>query len=359
VTIGGRIEKNYPSLTVYYFSGTGNARTVATWLCEAAGRKKIASRMINIADVDRRNIKAPDPDALVAFVSPVHGFNYPPIMVHFLFHFPKGKNNVLLLNTRAGMKIGNVVTPGLSGVTFYLASLLLLLKGYAINAWYPVNLPSNWMSLHPSLNTRTVHFLFEKYRAKIDAFAGQTLSGKRNFKGLIEIVQDSVIAPITLGYYLVGRFFFAKSFYASRQCDNCGVCIKGCPVHAIREIDGRPYWRFTCESCMKCMSTCPKKAIETAHGFIGGVLFLFYAIMLGIFYSVVGTVGIVHGSPVGFVAETLLLLGSLGLLYRILHLLLRIPIVERLVVYTSLTSYRFWGGRYRAPKLDTRHMPPP
>lgn len=279
------IQKTVSSLVVYYFSGTGNARTVASWLCEAASRKKIASRMINIADIDRRHVAAPDPDALVAFVSPVHGFNYPPIMVHFLFHFPKGKNAVLLLNTRAGMKIGKVATPGLSGVTFYLASLFLLLKGYTINAHYPVNLPSNWMSIHPSLNARTVQFLFDKYRAKVTAFAERALDGKKNFKGLIEIVQDAIIAPITLGYYLVGRFFFAKSFYASRECDNCGVCIKGCPVHAIKEVGGRPYWRYTCESCMKCMSTCPKRAIETAHGFVGGLLFLFYGVVLGLFFA--------------------------------------------------------------------------
>jgi ferredoxin len=346
-----KIEAKYSSLIVYYFSGTGNARNVASWLCDAGTKENISSCMINIADVDRRKIEAPDPGALLAFVSPVHGFNYPPIMVYFLYHFPKGTNDVLLLNTRAGMKIGTFVTPGLSGATFYLASLMLVVKGYAINALYPVNLPSNWMSLHPSLNRRTTDFLHEKYKAKIEAFAARVLQGKKNYKGLIEIVQDCVIAPLTIGYYLVGRFFFAKSFYASRECDDCGVCIKGCPVHAIKEINGRPFWSFTCESCMKCMSTCPKRAVETAHGFIGGMLFLFYGVILVLFYKYTsGAFGIVHDSVAGFVAETLLLLGTLGILYRVLHWLLRIPVVERLIAYTSLTSYSFWGSRYRAPK---------
>lgn len=341
----------YSSLIVYYFSGTGNARNVAAWLCEAATKKHMPGRMVNIADVDRRHVETPDPDALVAFVSPVHGFNYPPIMVHFLYHFPRGGNDVLLLNTRAGMKIGSVVTPGLSGVTFYLASLLLMVKGYAIKAHYPVNLPSNWMSLHPALNKRTVDFLYAKYRPKVDATASRALEGGRNFKGLIEIVQDVAIAPVALGYYLVGRFFFAKSFYASRACDDCGVCIKGCPVQAIREVDGRPFWTFSCESCMKCMTMCPKKAIETGHGFIGVQLVLFYTVLAGLLYALVPEgLGKRHDTLAGFIAETLLLLGSLGILYAGMHRLLRIPAVERLMVYTSLTSYRFWGGRYRAPR---------
>ena len=343
--------KTYSSLIVYYFSGTGNARNVAAWLCAVAATKHMPCRMVNIADVDRRKIEAPEPDALVAFVSPVHGFNYPPIMVHVLYHFPKGKNDVLLLNTRAGMKIGNVVTPGLSGATFFLASLLLMVKGYAINAWYPINLPSNWMSLHPALNKRTVDFLYAKYRPKVEALAARALEGGKNYKGLMEIVQDLAIAPISLGYYFVGRFFFAKSFYASRACDDCGVCIKGCPVQAIKEIDGRPFWTFSCESCMKCMSTCPKKAIETAHGFIGAQLVLFYAVLVGILYALVPAgVGVAHDTVAGFIAETLLMLGSLGILYYLLHRLLRIPVIERVIVFTSLTSYRFWGGKYRAPR---------
>lgn len=352
------LAPRYSSLVVYYFSGTGNARSVATWLCDAAGKVHLPSRIINIADVDHHAIARPDPGALVAFVSPVHGFNYPPIMVYFLTHFPRGKNDVLLMNTRAGMMIGRFVTPGLSGVTFYLASLLLLIKGYTINAWYPVNLPSNWTSLHPALNASIVSGLFGKYHAKVAAFAERAFEGKRNFKGLIEIVQDAIIAPMTLGYYLVGRFFFAKSFYASRACDDCGVCIKGCPVHAIKEVDGRPYWRFTCESCMKCMSTCPKKAIETAHGFVGALLLLFYGVVLGIVFRYGGQWGLVRESVAGFVVESLLLLGLLGVLYRALHTLMRFPVIERLMVYTSLTSYRFWGGRYRAPKEHVRQTAP-
>ncbi len=65
----------------------------------------MVSHLVNIAHVDRLNLSPPDPESLVVFVSPIHGFNYPPVMVNFLLRFPKGKNPVVLMNTRAGMLI--------------------------------------------------------------------------------------------------------------------------------------------------------------------------------------------------------------------------------------------------------------
>ena len=72
-------------------------------------------------------------------------------MLNFLIHFPKGRNKVLLINTRAGMLIGKWITPGLTGIAFYFSALVLKLKGYSIKAMFPVDLPSNWISVHPGL----------------------------------------------------------------------------------------------------------------------------------------------------------------------------------------------------------------
>ena len=96
----------YPKLIVYYFSGTGNSQKVALWLSQTAKEMNMETELINIANVTTLHQSAPTPDALVAYVSPVHGFNYPPVMLHFIHRFPKGKNDILLINTRAGMLIG-------------------------------------------------------------------------------------------------------------------------------------------------------------------------------------------------------------------------------------------------------------
>ena len=270
-------------------------------------------------------------------------------MVNFIFHFPKGKNDVILMNTRAGMKIGKFVTPGLTGIAFYLAALVLKLKGYFINGMYPVDMPSNWISIHPGLNEKTILFLHQKMKLRVDRYAGKVLGGSKSYVALYEIVQDILIGPIAFMYYFVGRFFFAKTFYASRDCNNCDICIQNCPVRAIIKVDKRPFWTFNCESCMKCMSNCPKRAIETGHGYIIGYTLIFYLILTGIFYKYFGLYFFeIDNSILKMVVESVLLLSLLALWYRVVHWAIRFKAIERLIVFTSLTKFRFWGRRYKA-----------
>ncbi len=341
----------YNKLIIYYFSGTGNSRNVATWLAKVANRRNIESQLINIADVNRLSIDPPETDALVAFVSPIHGFNYPPAMLHFIIRFPKGNNKVLLMNTRAGMLIEKFITPGLTGIAFYFSTLVLKLKGYSIKAMFPVDLPSNWISIHPVLNERTVKYLHKINKEKVTDFAEKIFSGESVFRGMYDIVQDILISPLSLGYYFIGRFAFAKTYYASRDCDHCDACIKGCPVKAIKKINNRPYWTFDCESCMKCMNNCPKKAIETPHGFFICFSVVHSLVLMALFqkYFAVHFFEPMNG-VINFVLKNLLFLGFLAVSYRILHYCMQFKFVERLMVYTSLTAYKFWGSRYRALK---------
>lgn len=78
-------------------------------------------------------------------ISPIHGFNYPKITLDFIRRFSSGKNKIVLMNTRARMKIGSFVTPGLTGIALFLSSLLLKQKGYKIVGQIPFDLPSNWI----------------------------------------------------------------------------------------------------------------------------------------------------------------------------------------------------------------------
>jgi ferredoxin len=338
-------------LIIYYFSGTGNSRNVAQWLAEEATHSGMVSHLVNIAHTDRLNIGPPDPEALIIFISPIHGFNYPPVMINFILRFPKGKNPVVLMNTRAGMLIGKWITPGLTGIAFLMAALVLRFKGYSIRGFRPVDLPSNWISVHPGLNEHTVMYLHERNRERVKAFAKHIFAGNRSFKALHEIVQDVLIAPVSFGYYFVGRFILAKTYYASGDCDNCMVCIKGCPVRAIKLVDNRPFWTFNCESCMKCMGNCPKKAIETAHGFIAGVTILWsYGIMVLVYQLLEQYTGTFGNGILKFLLETAVYIAILAISYRIVHYLMRFRIFERLMVFTSLTKMKWWGRRYKAPR---------
>lgn len=341
----------YKKVSIYYFSGTGNSKNVAKWLVEFAKTENIEADMHSIDKLNRLNIPNPDPEALLIFISPVHGFNYPPVMIHFLRHFPKGKNKVVLMNTRAGMIIGQMITPGLTGVAFYLSGLILKLKGYKIVGLRPVDLPSNWISFHPGLTKRAVRLLHIKNKKRIRKFAKKIFAGKRSYKALLEIIQDIAISPISVAYYFIGRFFLAKTFYASNDCTDCGLCIKQCPVQAIKKVGNRHYWTLNCESCMRCMSNCPEKAIETAHGFVIGLVILFNTVISVSFYKFMSHhLFTIENRFLLFLIDSAVFILFIGLSYYLFHYLLRFRIFERLIVYTSFTKFKFWGRRYKALK---------
>jgi ferredoxin len=335
-------------LQIHYFSGTGNSKNVALVMQASAQTHGIETEIINLATINRLQIKKPDDETLIAFVSPVHGFNYPPVMLHYIFRFPKGNNKGVLMNTRAGLLIGIWVTPGVSGISLYLAALVLKIKGYKIQAMCPVDLPSNWISLHPGLNKRAVDYIYEKKIPELKSTVSKLLAGGRNFKSLREFFIDIILLPIAFVYYVGGRFIIAKTFYATNKCNNCGLCVKNCPVNAIKIVNKHPFWTFNCESCMNCMSNCPKQAIETAHGFIFIAAIIFSLLLTHVVYKFIELPIITNNWFYSFIFENLLLIGFLTLFYRLFHYMLQFKWFNLLAKYTSFTGLKWWR-RYKAP----------
>lgn len=342
-------------LRMFCFSGTGNARNAARWMVEAWRARGRAAEAFDIARTRAEAIEVQAGDE-VGLASPTHGFNFPRITLAFLLAFPRApsRNRVCIINTRGGVRLFRLYLPGLSGVAQLFAALVFVLKGYRVVGMRPIDLPSSWISLHPGLRDETIRAIYSRCEAITRRSANRLLDGGRDLRALLDLPQDLLLAPIALGYYLVGRFFFAKSFIASAACDGCGACLEQCPVQALQLVRGRPFWSHRCESCMRCMNRCPKRAIETAHGFIAAFLFLFYAALSGLVYPVLrpavpalsGQGAVAALTRIAF--ESVVMLAALFAAYRLLHHALRHRPIERLVVLTSLTHFSFWR-RYRPP----------
>lgn len=337
--------KPVKNIDIFYFSGTGNAKQIALWFSEFAVKKNIDCKIFNIAKINSLKPESIDPETLILIISPTHGFNFPKITLDFINNFPKGKNRIILMNTRGGLKIGNYVTPGLSGIAFMLSSLMLKRKGYKIVGQIPFDMPSNWISIHPALNENSVKYLHKKNYERVEKHANKIFSRKTDFLAHRDLLQDILISPISLGYYIVGRFVFAKSFYANINCNNCGLCVKECPVKAIKTVNNRPYWTFNCESCMKCMNSCPKKAIETAHGLLISIWIL-SSVLLAYLLNNILTIDL-ESELMTRALSTLSFFIFLWIGYKFQHILLRNRFIAKLISFTSLTHYRFWG-RYKS-----------
>jgi ferredoxin len=243
--------------------------------------------------------------------------------------------------TDGGIKIGRIITPGLAGAAFMLSSVILWKKGYKIAGQICFDMPTSWISLHPAMREKSVKYVFEKVYAKVKKHFEKIYAGKNDFSALNRIVADIIVSPISFGYLFLGRFFLSKTLYASHKCDNCNLCVKECPVKAIKILNQRPFWTYKCESCMRCMNICPVRAIEAAHGLVALVICIWIigsGILLGLFPN------LFHNWLVEFlIIDVPLFWGSLFLLYRFQHLLLKNRVIAKIKSFTSLAYYKFWG----------------
>lgn len=339
--------ENPDTVYIYYISGTGNARLSSYWIAgeaERLGKKSI------VQQIDRlENIVFPEPGekTVIGFAYPTHGFNAAPIMLKFIAGFPRHLcRDVFLLNTRGGLKLSKLFLPGLSGIALILPALMLILKGYRIIGLRPVDLPSNWMPLHPGIRTKVIESIIARCEGIVRSFAIKIFSGRRVWRGLISLPVDLLIAPVAAGYYVGGRFFLSKTFIASNKCNNCGICIRECPTESIILVRNRPYWKLTCESCMRCLNHCPVRAIEAAHGMAAVFIILIGAINTWFTVSLSGIFGceadICWWKIISMIIWTGLTIGVSAGIYLVMHYAMELKPVRYLLRFTSLTTLPFW-----------------
>lgn len=346
----------YSKVYLYYFSGTGNAKRVTEWISENVKASNIPVTVTNIENCKKVEIENIEGKKLIGIISPTHGFNVPPLVLYFIFKFPRVKNaDFFMANTRAGMKLYKLFMPGLSGLAQILPAIIFFFKGFSVKGLQPVDLPSNWISLHPGLKQKVVSSMYERIKIKIDKFSGKMLSGKRSYIALYSLPIDIAIIPISFGYFLMGRFMLSKTFIATSKCTTCGLCVKQCPVQALKMKDDRPYWTYNCESCMRCMNNCPQRAIETPHGFI----ILVWIVLLNLPWMILTWIFEKYGRSVMLITwYEELIYNALQITfmfffawatYYLLYKFMRFKFVDVLVRYSSLSKYKFWR-RYKAPK---------
>lgn len=344
--------ETWSSLYIYYISGTGNAKASSEWIADEATKK---GYKVVVQQIDRlENILIPDPEdkPLIGFAFPTHGFNAAPIMLRFIAGFPSHLcKHIFLLNTRAGMKLYKIFTPGLSGLALILPAIMLRLKGYRCIGFRPVDLPSNWIPLHPGIKKKVVNSIFVRCERIVRTFAVKILSGEKIYRGLYSLPVDLLISPIAFGYYIAGRFFLSKTLIANYNCNLCGLCIKECPTASIKLVRNRPYWKLTCESCMRCLNHCPEKAIEAAHGMAVAIYLIIIAVNTWIALIMIQLFNVKPEAWWWKLASQIISLVLTvfipALAYVIMHYAMELKPVKYIMRFTSLTAFPFWR-RYKS-----------
>ena len=350
----------YREAAFFVFTGTGNTRWVARRMAARANMAGCPAHVRLLTDSPPKTI-AVRPDSLVGLFMPTHGFTAPWRMISFAARIPRGRGaHAFVIATRAGSKFGRLFLPGMEGTAAYLIAAILALKGYRVRGVAGIDMPSNWTALHPGFSEKNARAIIDRAGPKCDGFIDAVLAGKRRFWGLVCLFLGLILAPISAGYLLYGRFMLAKLFFADNRCTGCGICARDCPNHAIRMLGKkrpRPFWTFSCESCMRCMGYCPENAVQAGHSwaviayFITAIPFAQY--LLNVLIGILPGAGGLKGTWVETVIQYPFFLLSLMAAYAVFWLLTRIPAVNAVFAYTTLT--RAWR-RYHEPDTRAREM---
>lgn len=349
-------------VTVYYWSGTGNSYRVASWMGKMVGDSGLDGHVLSIDDARSAEGRRAEAGEIVGVVFPTHGFTIPFHALRFVWNLPRGYSaRAFCVATRAGFKFGPVFIPGISGSGTFIVALLLMFKGYNVCGVMSVDMPSNWFTLHPIQNRKSHEAIIGRAEHKVSGFMNRVLSKSKIWltgNNLYEIIFGISLLPVSAGYLLFGRFFLAKLFFANQNCDGCGICAKHCSVKAIMmwgKGRRRPFWRYNCESCMRCAAICPHNAIEAGHSW-GVILYVITALPFSYYLFLLFSTEFMgleqlEGHWVGKALNVIYVYPAIFISYFIFSILLRVPFINYLFTYTTMTHLPFWG-RYREP--DTK-----
>jgi Pyruvate/2-oxoacid:ferredoxin oxidoreductase delta subunit len=335
----------YARVLVHWFSGTGNALTVARWIAEDAREAGLPVALLPMQGVDRPRLAPADGRTLHCFCFPTHGFAPPWLVLRYLWRFPDAKgSDAFFLNTRAGVRLPFLFVPGLSGLALWWPILLFALRGVRIAGSLPADMPHNWVSFFPPNPRWGIERLVPRTRRILRRATSRLFAGRRYHRWSVWLTLplDALIAPGSVLYVAVGRFGLAKTLFASRACTACGLCVVHCPVGAIAMIDGRPFWKVTCESCMRCMSFCPRRSVQS---WVTRMLLLTWGLLA------VGQ----WIWPLPTSLWLLLITPAYVPVYRLLHVAWGSRFVNAAFTWTSLTR---WWSRYAAPGIAVKDLDP-
>ncbi len=260
---------------IFYFSGTGNSKWVASHLAAATHE-----RLVSIADYMRQantstnDIDEPftlNKDERLGFVFPVHGWRVPKLVRNFIAKISiqqvatGGKPPFTYCVCTAGDSIGLTIENLNKAVASNPALLAIGINQVASS--YSLIMPESYVGLPFMDVDPKEREIKKKEKAKLELeVACEEIFNRK--EGVSRLVKGPIPWFFT---QVVGGFFehvliTDKPFHIEKErCVRCGICSNVCPIGDIKGGHGEyPQWLHhkDCLTCFTCYHHCPHHAIE-------------------------------------------------------------------------------------------------
>jgi ferredoxin len=142
---------------------------------------------------------------------------------------------------------------------------LLEKKNLTLNSSFTVTMPNNYNIMSDLPDEQKQSIILQNAENEI----GEIIKAlKVNTKGnFAKHGYFSLFTPIV--YHLYGIYRKTQKFYATPDCNNCGLCEQMCPSEVIQIKNGTPEWvKEKCSHCSGCINRCPTQAIQYGNSTI-------------------------------------------------------------------------------------------
>lgn len=235
---------------IFYFSGTGNSKYVATRLAERTGEQMVS---MSESLANRTLTFVAKEGERVGFVTPVYFWGLPTVVIEFVSR--------MQLQAEGHHFIYHVLTFGTTtGQAHYMMKRLLEQKGMSLQGRYCVKMVDTWTPIFNLTNKAKLERVMLRAEKGIDFVCNKI--NDRQQGDFDRYKFPHVLASL---YYITYRYQRKTSHLhvKSDRCISCGLCARKCPVDAIAMENGLPVWtKPRCTMCLGCLHRCPVFAIQ-------------------------------------------------------------------------------------------------
>lgn len=233
---------------IYYFSGTGNSKWIAEQIAAQTGDQ---AQSIPELTKDGSTAVFAEADSRIGLVFPIYAWGAPLLVERFCRSIQIANGAYAFVACTCGDDAG--------------LAIQRLKRFFPYQSAWSFSMPNNYILGFDVDSKELEQQKISAARERLRRVSVSILERKTEFDvhaGNGAWLKTAFIRPM---FNMFARR--TQPFYATNDCNGCGLCERGCPTKAIVLKQEKPVWvRKNCAQCMACINRCPKQAIQYGAG---------------------------------------------------------------------------------------------